>query len=579
MQMSRLMKSRHIFSRYVKIKLVLLLIGIIIGAQVETMTLAVVQPFVLILTDNSVVYENIYISFVYNLFGFVGITGFLALLSCGIAGVYAFRGLYVYFFNRIQNRFLATNTALLSNRLLMQTLRQPYLYHVSNNIVQTQRVVINNSGRLFSLVGAIMSLLVDGFMALFMLMFLMVTSLSMTLVVLFFASICITVYFKMLKGRIQNTGEDEARGQVLINKSVLQALGGVREIKIACRETHFTGKFKSISQATIKTREQMQSLRQLPKLFIESLCFSGAFIVVGGVILAGVDMETLVPQLGIFMLAAFKLLPAISRLVNNITSVIRLAPSVDQVYSGLYEQESEYDTLTEEPTDVPVSKDIVISGLTFKYPRAKKPVLEKIEVVIPHNKSVGIIGPSGAGKSTLVDIMLGILPPQEGSVVYNGISIHHHFVEWAKHVGYIPQVIYLLDETIMENVAFGEDKKNIDEMKVWRALEQAQVKDFVEDLPDGLYTTVGERGVRLSGGQRQRIGIARALYNNPAILVLDEATSSLDNATEQAVMDAIKGLQGSKTMIIVAHRLSTIEHCDMVYKVDKQRVTLVGDVK
>jgi len=576
MKISRLYKLRSIFPRAVKIKLILLFLGIILGAQIETLTIAAVQPFILVLTDNTIVYENALINFIYRTLGFGRITGFLAFLSCGIAAIYAFRGLWVYFFNKIQNRFLATETALLSNRLLMQTLKQPYLYHVSNNVVQTQRVVIKNSERLFNFIAAVTGLMVDGFMSIFMLSFLLLTSYSMTLVVLFFATICIVVYFRIFKTRIKNTGEDEAKGQVMINKSVLQALGGVREIKISQKESFFTDKFKAISHATIKTRQQIQSLRQLPKLFIESLCFSGAFVVLAVVILIGTDMETLVPILGIFMLAAFKLLPAISRLVNSITQIIRLTPSIDQVYGGLFEQDSTYATITEDiQTDIPCASDIEMAHITFKYPKARKPVLKKVSFTIPHNSSVGFVGPSGAGKSTLIDILLGILPPQDGYVWHKGKSIHHHFKEWAQYVGYIPQVIYLLDETIMENVAFGIEKNKIDHDKVWSALRQAQMADYVESLEDGLLTQVGERGVRLSGGQRQRIGIARALYNNPSILVLDEATSSLDNDTETAVMEAIRNLQGSKTMIIVAHRLSTIEHCDIVYKVDKRTVTQV----
>jgi len=272
------------------------------------------------------------------------------------------------------------------------------------------------------------------------------------------------------------------------------------------------------------------------------------------------------------MLAAFKLLPAISRLVNNITQLIRLAPSVDQVFTGLYEQEEIYGVLPDEPENVLNTKDITVSNLTFRYPKSKGNILKRINMIIPQNRSIGIVGASGAGKSTLVDIILGILPPQEGYVSFDGKSIHHHFNAWSKHVGYIPQVIYLLDDTILENVAFGVDKKYVKEDKVWAALEQAQAREFVEDLPDGLHTTVGDRGVRLSGGQRQRIGIARALYNNPSILVLDEATSSLDNETESAVMDAIHNLKGRKTLIIVAHRLSTIERCDILYEVANRAV-------
>ena len=572
-QMSKLTKLRHIFPRNVKIKFAFLLVGIIVGAQIETLTLSIIQPFILILTDPSIIYTNRTISFVYNLFGFDGIVPFLAFLAVIVALVYAFRGLYVYFFTRIQNRFLATNTAVMSNRLLAQTLKQSYLYHKNHNAMKLQILVINNAARLFAFVNNIISFLIDGFMTLFILSFLMATSFSMTLVVMLFATICIVVYFKIFKGRIQQSGDDEAKGMVEINKSLLQALYGVKEIKITRKEGYFTAKFQSVRISTIKIAERIQTLRQLPKLFIESLCFSGAFLLVAGIILAGVDIQTLLPQLGMFMLAAFKLLPAISRMVNNLTQILRQKSSIDHVYKGLFESDEIFtQPLPKELEILNVSKDIVVSNLVFKYPGAKKPVLRNTSMVIPHNKSVALIGTSGAGKSTLVDVILGILSPEEGSVVFNGKSVHHNFDWWAKSVGYIPQSIYLLDETLLENVAFGVEKSKINEDKVWLALEQAQLKEFVQSLPDGLQTQIGDRGARLSGGQRQRIGIARALYGDPDILVLDEATSALDDDTEKAVMMAIQGFRGSKTLIIVAHRSSTIEHCDMVYKVEKGTV-------
>jgi len=574
--MSRFTKARHIFPRHVKIKLVLLLVGIIVGAQIETLTLSLIQPFIWVLTDPDIIYSNQLINFVYRLFRFSGFTPFLAFLAIIISVIYALRGLYFYFFNRIQNRFIARNTVAFSNMALSRTLRQSYLYHVNHNIVQLQRIVTRNVERLFNLVSSIMSLLVDGFMSLFILIFLLMSSLSMTMVVLFFASICIFVYFKLYKNKIKSSGEEEEKGQVQINKSVIQALSGIKEIKIMCREDYFTKKFESVSYNTVKTRERVQSLRQLPKLFIESLCFSGAFIVVAGTILGGIDLQALIPQLGLFVLAGFKLLPAISRLVANITMILRLLPSIDQIYEALFKLDSKYSQVQPEPSNTIVSQDIIVSNVTFNYPEIRKPVLEDISLVIPRNKSVAFVGTSGAGKTTLVDIILGILAPQQGSVVCNGKSVHHHFDDWAKNIGYIPQVIYLLDETIMENVAFGVEKSRIDEAKVWSALEKAQLKEFIHSLPMGLQTTVGDRGVRLSGGQRQRIGIARALYNDPSILVLDEATSSLDNETESAVMDAINSLKGHKTMIIVAHRTSTIEHCDIVYRVKKKKITRIS---
>jgi len=531
------------------------------------LTLATIQPLIQIMMDPSVIETNRHLRFAFELLRLNDVTQFLALLAIGVAVIYATRGIYLYFLTVMQNRFLARNRVSLSNRLLKQTLKQSYLYHVNHNVAELQRIVSTDVNRLFNLITSVLALLTDSFMSLFILIFLFTSSAHMTLVVLFFSAICIFVYFKIFKARIKASGDQEAKGTVQITKAALQSFNGIKEIKISRREDYFTNKFRAVSEGTVNVMQRLQSLMQLPKLFIESLCFSGAFVVVSATILVGVDMQALVPQLGLFVLAGFKLLPAISRFVNNTTQILRFRPSVSLVYKSLFEQDEEYNHPMPEPIATVISQDITISNLTFTYPKIKKPVLKNISLVIPSNKSIALVGPSGAGKTTLVDILLGILMPHQGGVFYDGKSVHHNFDDWAKNVGYIPQVIYLLDETILENVAFGIESDKIDEEKVWRALEQAQLKEFVLSLPDRLATKVGDRGVRLSGGQRQRLGIARALYSDPPILVLDEATASLDNKTEKAVMESIKGLQGSKTMIIVAHRLSTIEHCDIVFRV------------
>ena len=214
------------------------------------------------------------------------------------------------------------------------------------------------------------------------------------------------------------------------------------------------------------------------------------------------------------------------------------------------------------------NQSVELSDITYSYPNAEHPVLEHANMVIPVGKSVGIVGSSGSGKTTAIDILLGLLSPQEGHVLVDGVDIQQDYSGWLSHLGYIPQMIFMLDDTIRANVAFGIPKENVAEEQVWRALEEAQLKDFVESLPEGLDTTIGERGVRLSGGQRQRIGIARVLYTDPELLIFDEATSALDNETEAAIMESINALHGKKTLVIIAHRLTTIEECDMVYRVE-----------
>jgi len=273
----------------------------------------------------------------------------------------------------------------------------------------------------------------------------------------------------------------------------------------------------------------------------------------------GTDMGNMVPTLSLFVLAAFRLLPAIARFTSYTNSILFNKPAVDAIYENLINNQPE--RVPERTAASGEASDITVSNLTFQFPQTKAPVLENVNLVIPFNKSVAFVGETGAGKTTLADIIIGIYEPESGSVTYSG------------NIGYIPQQIYLLDSTIRDNIALGIPESEIDDAQVKNVIEKAQLTNFIDSLPAGLNTIVGDRGIRLSGGQRQRIGIARALYSNPDILVLDEATSSLDTDTEKAVMEAIETFRGEKTMLIIAHRLSTIEHCDMVYRVENRNVS------
>jgi ABC-type multidrug transport system fused ATPase/permease subunit len=573
--METLKKLNKIFSKKTKFKLLILLVAIIIGGFLEMLVLSLLSPFISVLLDSSIVYENPYISWVYNLLGFTNINSFLALLAFILAFIYIFRGVYFLVLSRVKIYFVARRQAELSQILLSKTLGFSYLYHTGKNVAELMRIIGGDVVTMFSMINSILLMLSDYFMMLFILVFLLILSPIMTLCVLGLSLACVLIYFKAFKGKIRSTGEINRTAGIRKSKSVLQALGGIKDIKVLRRENHFKKVFKKCNDLFIKTSTQYQFINAIPKFSIEIVCFGGAFILLGFFILGGANITDIVPQLSLFVLAAFRLLPAVSRQVSYLNTIIHNRPSVDAVYHSLFEENDISATLPpEESIDAnDTSRDIVIRNLSFRYPRITEPVLENLSFSIPAMKSVAFIGPSGVGKTTLVDIILGLLNPDTGGVFYEGKSIHHNLNEWGKNIGYIPQQIYLLDESIMENVAFGIDSDKIDEKKVWRALEQAQLKDFVKSLPEGVNTFIGDRGVRLSGGQRQRVGIARAMYENPSILVLDEATSSLDNETERAVMDAVMGFHGNKTLIIVAHRLSTIEHCDIVYKVENQTVT------
>jgi ABC-type multidrug transport system fused ATPase/permease subunit len=304
--------------------------------------------------------------------------------------------------------------------------------------------------------------------------------------------------------------------------------------------------------------------------------------VIAFLMLKGREVDTLLPQLSAFAVAAVRLMPSVNRMTTNINSMSYLEPSLDKMLEHLSVAErwaNEPDGAeaglaggNESDEKLTLSEKVELSDITYCYPDAPSPVLSHADMEIPIGKSVGVVGASGAGKTTAIDILLGLLPPQAGQVLSDGMDIQKNYAGWLSHIGYIPQMIFMLDDTIRANVAFGIPKDEIDEKKVWKAIEEAQLAEFVKSLPDGLDTTIGERGVRLSGGQRQRIGIARALYPDPELLIFDEATSALDNETEAAIMESINALHGHKTLVIIAHRLTTIEECDIVYRVDNGKI-------
>ena len=290
-------------------------------------------------------------------------------------------------------------------------------------------------------------------------------------------------------------------------------------------------------------------------------------------IINGADMTHFVPVLSVFAVAVFRMLPSFNRLATYVSQIMFNKASVEAIYNDLKEFETEEEFAIEENVRaIPFTKEICLKDVSFRYPDAEEDVVSNVELVIPKGKSVAFIGASGAGKTTLADIILGVLSAQNGEIVVDGQPINAMSREWHKKVGYIPQTIFLMDDTIRNNIAFGIETSKIDEKQLEEAIAGAQLKEFIDSLPEGLDTEIGESGVRLSGGQRQRIGIARALYFNPEILVLDEATSALDNDTESAVMEAIDNLAGTKTLLIIAHRLTTIKNCDIVYEIKDKKV-------
>ena len=354
-----------------------------------------------------------------------------------------------------------------------------------------------------------------------------------------------------------------------------QSFGGIKEIKIANREKFFGDEFDTINYALAKNQKDNALLNSIPKPVMEAACIGSLMIIVIIKACIGDISVAFATTLGVFAMGAMRLLPSVNKISSYISTLMYSRAFVESVYTerqrmiALSKRKSEENTVD----SITFDKEISVENLSFTYEEGVDNVINDASFKIEKNTSVAFIGPSGAGKTTMVDIMLGVLKPQKGSVKVDGSNIADCMDAWHKKVGYIPQNIYLMDESLRRNIAFGVPENEIDDEKVWRVIKEAQLENVVKEMDDGLDTVIGEMGVRLSGGQRQRIGIARALYKEPEILVLDEATSALDTGTERAVMEAIDSLHGKMTLIIIAHRLTTIKNCDIVYEVKEGKVT------
>ena len=357
----------------------------------------------------------------------------------------------------------------------------------------------------------------------------------------------------------------------IVNGSLIQIVQGIKEITVMQCKDFFVRRYEKALGKRQKIVAGQVVAAETPAYLIEAVCVTGMLSVVSFSALQNTEMTGFVSSLGAFAIAAFRILPSMGKITNYLNNFMFYYPSLDSVYENMQTLKT---TSNEEKSPTDGSKEIIfkekleLKDVTWHYPNSDKNILDKLTLEIRKGTSVGFVGASGAGKTTTADIILGLFKPQEGNVLIDGRDISAYAGQWHKIIGYVPQNIYLIDDTVRNNVAFGIEEEDIEDAKVWNALQQAQLKEFVEELPEGLDTPLGDRGVRFSGGQRQRMAIARALYHDPDILVLDEATSALDTETENAVMEAIDMLHNKKTLIIVAHRLSTIQNCDMVYKIE-----------
>lgn len=575
-------KINYIFDKKQKVQSVFLCIGLFIGALFELVGVSLITQLVALISDPSKIHNNKLMQYFYDLFGMETDRQFFLFVVIALIFVYLIKNAYLLWINYVQYTFVFNNQLRLSGRLIDCYLKKPYTYHLDKNSAEMVRNVMLDSERFFQMLLSVFLTLSEMLVSALLCVFLLVVDWFITVSVVLILVVFTGLYLVLFKGKAKAYGMINQEFDGKMHQSINQALGAVKDIKILHREKYFANAFLSYGKKKMTAVRNNNVLGQVPKYLIETVCIGAVLLVLVFKIYQGEDINNMIPQLAAFAISAFKLLPSVSKINNYANLIIFLKPSVDLIYRDIkdtedmvnYEVVDASGNLIEEGNGDSLKKAdrISIKNLVYRYPNTDRNVINNISFDIPLGKSIGLIGPSGAGKSTLADIILGILTPTEGEVMYGDMDVHKHPIKWSKKLAYIPQTIFLSDETIRANVAFGIEEDKIDDDMVWAALKEAQLDEFVKSQPDGLDSMVGERGVRISGGQRQRIGIARALYDNPEILVLDEATSALDSETESAVMEAIDRLSGSKTLIIIAHRLTTIKNCDYVFKIEDGQI-------
>lgn len=561
-------KLNYIFSTKDKIKIVLLTIIILIGSMLELLAISLFSPFIDGIVDQNTMMESTIMVYIYHFFSFKKYEYFLALLAVSIIAVYIIKNVYIIIEKNTIYKFAYRIQRTISTKLLKSYMEEPYTFHLNKNIAVLQRSMQEDTDQFSKAILHFMEMAAEACVCIVLGVYLFIVSKSITVVIVGLLLVCLGIFSYINKKYSRKWGEQGQEYKAKIYQWMNQSLSGIKDIKILDRSETFIKNYDNYMKKYVRVLRLNRLIGIMPKYIIEMVCMTGLLSAILVKMFFGQkELSEFVPQLAIFAVAAFRLLPSVGRINEHLSAVIFATPSIDLIYHDLKEIEDLHVEEIVKDEDWHFKKEIEVKRVTYAYPEGEGNVIENACFHIRKGETVAFVGSSGAGKSTIVDILLGLLPPQQGKILVDGMDVYKNLRTWQKEIGYIPQTIYLSDDSIRNNVAFGIEEENIDEQAVIAALKQAQLYDFVDTLPEGLDTCVGDRGIRLSGGQRQRIGIARALYHKPEILVLDEATSALDNDTEAAVMEAIDSLKGQKTIIIIAHRLTTIKNADTVYEV------------
>ncbi len=571
-----------------KVELLLIVFLFVVVSLLDAIGIGLIGPFIGLAVKPETIEKSVWIYSIYRHLELKSINQFIALIGLSVIILFYFKSFFYYQIQSYVLKFCYTQQVWLRLRMLSTYLALPYTFYLKTNSAHViQNIGTESANFTYSIAIPLLNSIANVFVLVVLLLLMAKTDLVATVSILGLLLVAV-VPFHYFRHMVSRWGKEGLEANTETIRVINHAIGGLKTTKLIGCESFFENQLLAQANKYAKAASRFHSFQQLPRIVIETLLIT---FVVGFVSLSLIIVErsdSLVSVLGIFAIASVRIIPSASQLLTCMGVLRNNKPTLDRIYMDLKELETpESKRYLGMSGNVNAEKDsqkhfqvftdkIVIDKLNYSYPQASTDALTDISLTIRKGESIALIGKSGAGKTTLIDIFLGLLIPQSGDIQVDGSSVYGDLRAWQNLIGYIPQSIFLMDDTIERNIAFGVPDDQIDKQKLDNAIRSAQLSELVEQLPEGVTTFVGENGVRLSGGQRQRIGIARALYHESEILVLDEATSALDNETESLISDALRELGRTKTMIVIAHRLTTVEHCDRIYEMSNGKIVRCG---
>ena len=568
----------RLFSRRDKITAAGLVVLLVAAAGLETLGIGLIVPFIALFSDPNLVITDPRFASVYRHFSltqreFVFASGIALLL------LYVFKNAFLAGITHLQQRFTFWKQTRLARDLFSAYLRAPYVLHLHRNTAEIARNLTTEVNGVFvGIVSPLFALAAECLVCAAIVVFLLVIEPTITLVAVGVLGASAAVFYMLVAPRLRASSERRAQSSAAQLKWVNQSLGSLREIRILGKEQHFIDEFTRATSRYAQSARVYLTTIMMPRYFLETLAVAGMLIVVLALSLRGEPPQSAVPMLAMFAMASLRIVPSLARMMSSFSTIRFFRPALDVVVKDMALRPDPASAGGAAASRAPLAfeRALELKKVWYRYPGAAAPALDALDLRIDAGSAVAIVGASGAGKSTLVDLLLGLLAPEQGEIRVDGVDVRTHLHDWQRLCGYVPQAIYLLDDSVRKNVAFGLTDAEIDDEKVWRALAAARLEEKFRASPEGLDAMVGERGVRLSGGERQRLGIARALFSEPRFLVFDEATSALDHQTEREISETIESLHEDKTVVIVAHRLTSVMHCDRIYFMQGGRISDCG---